>query len=116
MIVAGRRFRVTRIGTLLRLSRAGIEGPRASDLDPEQPPAADRQRPAQSAVLRGLPVDASTALTCLDLLPMTASDTSDRPRRVVTPCSVRRRETGFVTAAGRAACDRRCRLALPCRL
>ncbi|MFI6132845.1 DUF5954 family protein [Micromonospora sp. NPDC051141] len=42
VIVAERRFRVTRIETLLRLSPAGPEGPRASDHDPEQPPAAER--------------------------------------------------------------------------
>ncbi|MFF3867072.1 DUF5954 family protein [Micromonospora sp. NPDC001898] len=42
LVVLGRRFRVTRIETLLRMSHAAPEGPRASDPDPEQPPAADR--------------------------------------------------------------------------
>ncbi|MGC4885778.1 DUF5954 family protein [Micromonospora sp. DT227] len=43
LVVAGRRFRVTRIETLLRLSLAGPEVPRASDPDPDQPPAADEE-------------------------------------------------------------------------
>ena len=42
LTVLGRRFRVTRIETLLRLSDNGPEGPRPSDPDPDQPPAADR--------------------------------------------------------------------------
>ncbi|WP_243707503.1 DUF5954 family protein [Micromonospora sp. KC606] len=43
LTVLGRRFRVTRIETLLRMSVDGPEGPRPSDPDPDQPPAADRQ-------------------------------------------------------------------------
>ncbi|WP_238161441.1 DUF5954 family protein [Micromonospora endolithica] len=42
LTVLGRRFRVTRIETLLRMSSGGPEGPRSSDPDPEQPPAAGR--------------------------------------------------------------------------
>ncbi|RLK12668.1 hypothetical protein DER29_5952 [Micromonospora sp. M71_S20] len=42
LTVFGRRFRVTRIETLLRMSNVAPEGPRPSDPDPEQPPAADR--------------------------------------------------------------------------
>ncbi|MFI6129453.1 DUF5954 family protein [Micromonospora sp. NPDC051141] len=42
LTVLGRRFRVTRIETLLRMSHGAPEGPRPSDPDPEEPPAADR--------------------------------------------------------------------------
>lgn len=42
LTLLGCRFRVTRIETLLRMSNDGPEGPRPSDPDPEQPPAADR--------------------------------------------------------------------------
>ena len=38
--VLGRRFRVTRVETLLRFSADGPEGPRPSDPDPEPPPEA----------------------------------------------------------------------------
>ncbi|WP_018787878.1 DUF5954 family protein [Micromonospora sp. CNB394] len=41
LTVLGRRFRVTRIETLLRVSAKGPEGPRRSDPDPEQPPAVE---------------------------------------------------------------------------
>lgn len=40
VIVLGRRFRITRIETLLRFSADGPEGPRPSDHDPEPPPEA----------------------------------------------------------------------------
>ncbi|MBU8857722.1 hypothetical protein KSK32_10795 [Micromonospora sp. WMMB482] len=44
LTVLGHRLRVTRIETLLRLSTDGPEGPRPSDPDPDQPPAADRHQ------------------------------------------------------------------------
>ncbi|MER5459062.1 DUF5954 family protein [Micromonospora sp. NPDC002389] len=50
--VEQRRFRITRVETLLRFDDDGPEGPRRSDPDPDLPPEADAERPERWIVWR----------------------------------------------------------------